>query len=108
MNLLIAHSLIMDGWIRVTQSTNGSIYMFDVNDTRDRHSLKLIEDKIFNLLSPSSDITIWVNEYHNPPIAKFEWQDFLNSGKTFYDFVQESKDHVTNPLLQKLVQNRSK
>jgi len=85
--------LINKRWIRATLASNNLPWSdkgyinFDIYDF-DTKTLKIIEEKLFNFLGATSDISIGINKYHGGIFYKFYWDDFIKSGENFIDFIR--------------------
>ena len=83
--------MIEQGWIRFRYNyPSWSITLRDINDET---QLKRIENILFDSIKTSKFISVSIGEPLKHGI-RFDWNDFLNSGISFVDFVKEKKSNI--------------
>lgn len=78
--------LIQYEWIRVHHAGN---WFFDISSLSNKKSLKIIEDKMFNVLGFSDNMLINIYGYKERESFSFKWQEFIQSGETLVDFLKD-------------------
>jgi hypothetical protein len=83
----IWYKMIDEGWIRFRFAY--PMWIITLSDINDEKQLKRIENILFKSIS-KDDVVISISEPMKQGM-KFNWQDFLKSGLSFVDFIQEQK-----------------
>lgn len=74
--------LILDGWMRFLLVGNGA--MFAIRSFSDRDRIKMIEEFLFSSQQIENVFIRSMEEWY----IEFVWQDFIQSGESFTDYVR--------------------
>jgi hypothetical protein len=78
--------LIQNGWGRIRVIS--TYYFFEIYSFDNSSLLKKIGDKLFFIISEKNQAEITICEYKSKKCSLFKWQDFIQSGENFVDFVR--------------------
>ena len=79
--------LFENGWIRVRHEDS---WYFEIHSLSNIQQLRIIEEKLFNALSPTSDETIVIEGTDVGDKIIFKWNEYIESGINFVDYVKEN------------------
>jgi len=84
--------LLERGWVR--GGCEHSWY-FEIETQNNINLLKMIESKLYEILSPADTDSIVVDG-DDSKISIFNWNDYINSGQNFVDFVRKVAYNAEN------------
>jgi len=86
------------GWIRLLWTSKGA--HFNINSLYNTNSLRRIEEGLFQIHDPrdTRSVEIWGIQENTGSL--FHWNEFVNSGNNFIDYVQA---HIYQPRNNELV-----
>jgi len=81
--------LVENGWIRATYDLD---WYFDIKSLYDVKSLTVLESKLFEILGIEDNEFFNIFGYKENKESTFYWQEYLDSGETFVEFVKRNRE----------------